>query len=134
MPTIERFEDLEAWRVAREVARDVYRLSRQEHFARDFGLRNQICRSAVSVMSNIAEGFERDGKREFVNFLSIAKGSSGELRSQLYIALDQRYISKEQFEGVCDKTLQNCRLISGLIKYLNNSEVQGQKFRFASKT
>jgi four helix bundle protein len=85
-------------------------------------------------MSNIAEGFERDGKREFVNFLSIAKGSSGELRSQLYVAKDQNYITEQEFLSVYDKTIQNCRLISGLIKYLNQSEVAGHKFRLASRT
>jgi four helix bundle protein len=80
MPTIERFEDLEAWKIAREVTNDVYRLSGREPFSKDFGLRNQICRAAVSVMSNIAEGFERDGRKEFINFLSMAKGSAGEIR------------------------------------------------------
>jgi|SRR5437773_3068550 len=134
MPTIERFEDLEAWRVARDVAREVYLFSKREPFSRDFCLRDQICRSAVSVMSNIAEGFERDGRREFVNFLSIAKGSAGEVRSQLYIALDQKYISEQEFTCTYDKTVQNCRLISGLIKYLNQTEVQGHKFKLASKT
>lgn len=73
MPRIRRFEDLEAWKLARLIARDVYRLTRKRDFARDFGLRDQICRSAVSIMANIAEGFERDGDKEFQNFLSIAK-------------------------------------------------------------
>lgn len=134
MPTLQRFEDLDAWKVAREVTNEVYRLSKKGGFARDFGLRDQICRCAVSVMSNIAEGFERDGRREFVNFLSIAKGSAGELQSHLYIALDQKYVTEEEFRLVYDKSLQNCRLISGLIKYLNQSEVPGHKFRSATKT
>jgi len=85
-------------------------------------------------MSNIAEGLERDGKREFVNFLSLAKGSAGELRSQMYIALDQNYITQEEFSGIYDKIVQNCRLISGLMKYLNQSNVGGQKFKSVSKT
>lgn len=134
MPTIERFEDLDAWKIAREISNEVYRLSKTGPLSRDFGLRDQICRSAVSVMANIAEGFERDGRREFINFLSMAKGSAGELRSHLYIAFDQEYISEEEFHRVYDKSVQNCRLISGLIKYLNQSEVQGQKFRMATKT
>ena len=134
MATIERFEDLEAWKIARDITNEVYRISSREPFSRDFGLRNQICRAAVSVMSNIAEGFERDGRKEFINFLSIAKGSSGELRSQLYIALDQNYISEQEFSRVYDKTSQNCRLISGLMKYLNQSNVTGQKFKLVAKT
>jgi len=134
MATIERFEDLEAWKIARDITNEVYRISSREPFSRDFGLRNQICRAAVSVMSNIAEGFERDGRKEFINFLSIAKGSSGELRSQLYIALDQNYISEQEFSSVYDKTIQNCRLISGLMKYLNQSNVTGQKFKLVAKT
>ncbi len=89
MSKIYRFEDLEAWKIARELTKEVYRTSKNDLFIRDYGLPDQICRASVSVMSNIAEGFERDGNKEFVNFLSIAKGSSGEVRSQLYVALDQ---------------------------------------------
>jgi four helix bundle protein len=129
MATIERFEDLEAWKLSREVVNDVYRLSRIDDFAKDFGLRDQIRRSAVSIMSNIAEGFERDGKKEFVNFLSIAKGSAGEVRAQLYIARDQTYISAGEFDALCGKLLQLGRLISGLMRYLNASTMEGQKFR-----
>jgi four helix bundle protein len=93
MPRIRRFEDLEAWKIARATVQDIYTVSRKGAFSRDFGLRDQICRSAVSVMANIAEGFERDGDREFVNYLSIAKGSAGETRSLLYVAMDQGYIT-----------------------------------------
>ena len=84
MSTIQKFEDLEAWKIAREVTRDIYKLSSKGEFIKDFGLRDQIRRSAVSIMSNIAEGFERDGDKEFVQFLSIAKGSAGEGRSHIY--------------------------------------------------
>ena len=104
MATIERFEDLEAWKIAREVTKEIYRVSKNDLFIRDFGLRDQICRASVSIMSNIAEGFERDGNKEFVNFLSIAKGSSGEVRSQLYVALDQNYISENEFNFIYGKT------------------------------
>ena len=94
MARVNRFEDLEAWKIAREIVRAVYGVSQNERFARDYGLKDQIRRSSVSIMSNIAEGFERDGDREFANFLSIAKGSAGETRSLLYVALDQNYISE----------------------------------------
>ena len=128
MSRIQKFEDLEAWKIAREVARDIYRLSMAESFGRDFGLRNQIQRAAVSVMSNIAEGFERDGDKEFVQFLSIAKGSLGEIRSQLYVALDQNYVSPDDFRLISDKVIENSRVISGLIGYLRQSELKGRKF------
>ena len=98
MPSIEKFEDIESWKRAREVTKKIYHLSSAGEFSRDFGLKDQIRRSSVSVMSNIAEGFERDGNREFLNFLSIAKGSCGEARSQLYVALDQDFISPADFE------------------------------------
>ncbi len=83
MAAIKKFEDLEAWKIARELTKQIYRVSGNASFAKDFGLKNQICRASVSIMSNVAEGFERDGDKEFVNFLSIAKGSAGEVRSQL---------------------------------------------------
>ena len=128
MSKIYRFEDLEAWKIARELTKEVYRTSKNELFARDYGLRDQICRASVSVMSNIAEGFERDGNKEFVNFLSIAKGSSGKVRSQLYVARDQQYISEGEFNLIYNKATENSRVISGLIKYLKQSELRGRKF------
>src|SRR5438067_13123768 len=129
MGTIRRFEDLEAWKLAREVTKDVYRMTKNEPFVRDFGLKDQICRSSVSIMSNVAEGFERDGNKEFVNFLSIAKGSAGEVRSHLYVALDQNYITEEQFRFAYDRTENNGRVIAGLMNYLKSSDVRGLKFR-----
>ena len=129
MSKIQRFEDLEAWRIAREITKEVYRITKNDPFSRDFGLTNQICRACVSVMSNIAEGFERDGDKEFINFLSIAKGSIGEVRSQLYVALDQGYISDKEFISLYEKAIENRRIISGLINYLKQSELKGRKFR-----
>jgi four helix bundle protein len=129
MVAIKRFEDLEAWRIARELARYIYRLTKNDRYSTDFGLRNQICRSAVSVMSNVAEGFERDGDKEFVNFLSIAKGSAGETRSLLYVALDQGYISESEFNLASARANENSRVISGLSNYLRQSERKGRKFK-----
>ena len=129
MATIEKFEDLEAWKISREVAKDIYRISKTDKFCRDFGLCNQIQRAAVSVVSNIAEGFERDGNKEFINFLSIAKDSLGEVRAQLYVALDQDYIAENEFNLICGKVVQNGRVIAGLINYLKQSEIKGNKFR-----
>ena len=89
---VKDFEDLEIWKEARRLTCEIYNLSKTPKFSKDFGLRDQIQRAAVSIMSNIAEGFERGGNQEFVQFLYVAKGSCGELRSQLYVALDQAYI------------------------------------------
>lgn len=94
---IEEFEDLTAWQKARELTREVYRVSRQERFSKDYGLGRQIQRAAVSIMSNIAEGFERGNPREFHQFLSVAKGSCAEVRAKLYVALDAGYLDEEQF-------------------------------------
>src|SRR5229473_8394597 len=97
MPTFQSFEEIEAWQKARELTREVYAVSDEGPFARDFGLRDQMRRASVSILSNIAEGFERSGTGEFVQFLSAAKGSAGEVRAQLYVALDQGYIEAEKF-------------------------------------
>ncbi len=98
MATIERFEDIEAWKKARELTKVVYQLTSIGEFARDYGLRDQMRRAAVSILSNIAEGFERDGTREFQQFLAVAKGSAGEVRAQLYVALDAGFLTQEDFE------------------------------------
>lgn len=129
MAKIQRFEDLEAWKMARVVTREIHRISKNELFCRDYGLRDQICRASVSIMSNIAEGFERDGDKEFINFLSVAKRSAGEVRSQLYVALDQGYISQNEFNLVFDKVSENSRILSGLINYLKQSNLKGRKFK-----
>lgn len=93
MANIERFEDVVAWQKGRELVRVIYRLTKLTEFSKDFALRDQIRRAAISITSNIAEGFERGGTREFIQFLGHAKGSCGELRSQLYIALDETYLT-----------------------------------------
>lgn len=129
MATIERFEDIQAWKRAREVTRKIYELSSGGEFGRDFSLKDQMRRSSVSIMSNIAEGFERDGNREFVNFLSIAKGSCGEARSQLYVALDQNYITPVEFDWTYNHISETGRMIGGLMSYLNQSDMKGRKFR-----
>ncbi|PYS97926.1 MAG: four helix bundle protein [Acidobacteria bacterium] len=129
MATIYRFEDLDAWKIARELTRDVYRITQADGFSRDFALKNQIRKASVSVMSNIAEGFERDGNREFCNFLSIGKGSAGEVRSQLYVALDQEYVSRVEFDHIYSKAQESGRVIAGLSNYLKQSGYSGNKFR-----
>jgi four helix bundle protein len=95
MASIEKFEDIEAWQKARELTREIYRVTNQGAFAKDFGLRDQIRRASVSIMSNIAEGFGRGGNREFIQFLSMAKGSVSEVQAQLYVAVDVGYITKD---------------------------------------
>ena len=129
MATFQRFEEIEAWKKARELTKDVYKITHNSKFAKDYGLRDQICRASVSVMSNIAEGFERDGTREFVQFLSIAKGSIGEIKSQLYVALDQEYIQKVEFERIFNKAEETGRMIGGLMQYLKKVNLKGIKYR-----
>ena len=111
---IRRFEDLIAWQKARALTKTVYLLTATESFSRDFGLRDQIQRAAVSIMSNIAEGFERAGKAEFHQFLVIAKGSCAEVRSQLYVALDTGYLNNDQFEKARSQAEEVGRIIGGL--------------------
>lgn len=123
-----KIEDMECWKKARELTKVVYEISSASKFSHDYGLRDQIRRAAVSIISNIAEGFERDGNKEFIRFLALAKGSCGEVRAQLYVAFDQQYISKEQFELIAERAIEVRRMISGLIKYLRQSELHGRKF------
>ena len=130
MASIERFEDIEAWRHARRATNLVYELTTTEPFCKDFALVNQIRRASISVMSNIAEGFERGGNREFIQFLAIAKGSSGEVRSQLYIALDRGYIERPTFENVAAALVETSKTISGFMKYLQGTSEKGNKFKW----
>ncbi len=129
MAKIEKFEDIEAWKLARETVKLIYEISSSGNFSRDFSLVNQIRRAAISILSNIAEGFERNGDKEFLQFLAIAKGSCGEVRAQLYIALDQKYIDETQFVLIANKLIEISRTISGLMKYLQQSEFKGSKFK-----
>ena len=123
------FEELPVWQKARDLVKYVYDLTKKENFFRDFTLIDQIRRSSTSIMYNISEGFERGSNTEFIQFLFISKGSAGETRSQFYVAFDQNYITKDEF----DKGVYLCKDISGqlngLIDYLKGSRLKGQKFK-----
>jgi len=122
MGIVERFEDLIAWQKARELTKQIYLLTKKEKFSRDFGLRDQIQRASVSIMSNLAEGFERGGRAEFHQFIVIAKASCAEVRSQLYVALDVGHISRKEFEQVHALATEVSRILGGL-----RSSIQQQR-------
>lgn len=119
---IERFEDIKAWQEARRLANIVYGFTKRPGFSKDFGLRDQMQRAAVSVMANIAEGFERKSRKEFRNFLSMAMASCSEVRSHLYVALDQKYIEQADFDLAYATCEQASKLIFGFMKYLETCE------------
>jgi four helix bundle protein len=125
---IERFEDLDCWKNARSLVNQIYSLSRKGDFSKDFGLKDQIKRASVSVLSNIAEGFERGSNNEFIQFLYIAKGSVGEVLSQLYVAMDQGYVMEKEFVKVHGLARETSKMIGGLIEYLKNSRMKGPKY------
>ena len=125
---VKNFEDLNVWKQARQLTQEIYRLTKTEKFLKDFGLRDQIRRAAIPVMSNIAEGFERGGNQEFVQFLYVAKASCGELRSQLYITLDQGYATANDIEKLLQLFRRLSGMISNLITYLRESDMKGEKF------
>ena len=118
MATAKQFEDLGVWQDARILVKEIYTASKHRAFYRDFGLRDQIRRAATSTMSNIAEGFERGTRKEFIQFLSIAKGSNGEVRSQLYVALDQEYLTEKAFNALRDSATSLSRRLAQFIRYL----------------
>ncbi len=118
MAKIERFEDIKAWQKARELVNEIYSVTNDGRFAKDFGLREQIRRAAVSIMLNIAEGFARKTNREFSQFLVIAHGSAAEVQSALYVALDQNYITQQQFEKLYKMTDETSKMIMGFSSYL----------------
>src|SRR3989304_1217429 len=124
---IERFEDLQAWKEARALVSQIYRAIRTaESLKRDYRFRDQIAAAAVSVMSNVAEGFSRRSDREFTQYLFIAKGSCAEVQSLLYVALDQEYISQTDFEALYEQAEKAAKLISGLITYLLAADKRGK--------
>ncbi len=129
MATILRFEDLQIWQSARDLSKEIFSITNLEPFVRDFRFRDQIRAAAGSVMDNIAEGFEESGQFEFVNFLGIAKGSAGKVRSQLYRAYDQEYISNHELENLGNRYEPLGVQIAAFIKYLNKSEVRGLKYK-----
>lgn len=121
MARIERFEDIEAWREARVLVRSIYSLTRNPPLAADSNLRDQLQRAAVSIMANIAEGFERGSNRQFIQYLLQARGSAGEVRSLLYLAHDLGLIGEEEFAGAMEQATLVARLLSGFVRYLRKS-------------
>ena len=129
MSSVKSFEDLFVWQKSRELVKLIYNYARQPAFSRDYGLVDQICRAAVSVMSNIAEGFERGGKDEILYFLYIAKASCGEVRAQLYVAFDQKYITGEELTTGIELAKYISSLISNFIESLKVSKFKGLRFK-----
>jgi len=129
MAKVEMFEDLEIWQLAREICNDIYELIESTSLGKNFALRDQMDRASGSIMDNIAEGFERNGNKEFIHFLSIAKSSCGELRSQLYRCFDRKHINQKVFDDQKQKVLLESRKISSFMSYLAKSEYKGSKYK-----
>ncbi len=127
MGRIERFEDIEAWKKARVLVRDIYNICNIEQYKKDYNLVDQTRRAALSIMANIAEGFARRTKREFINFLGIAHGSSAELQSHLYIALDQKHITRANFNSLYKNVEEVSKMIQGFINYLKTLKLTNSK-------
>ncbi len=123
---ITRFEDIESWQMARELTRLVYNVVKGQKFSKDFGLKDQICRASVSVMSNIAEGFNSGSRAEFARFLAYAQRSCSEIQSQLYVALDQNYITKKTFDEIYMLANNASSKIGAFIKYLKQQKTKNQ--------
>jgi four helix bundle protein len=121
---IERFEDIEAWQLARELTRKVYRLTKKPLFEKGHGLKRQIQEAAGSAMHNVAEGFDAESNTEFIRFLRYAKRSCTEVQSELYVALDEQYISATEFEDVYEQARRTRAAIHGFIKYLKNYQAR----------
>ena len=121
MPAAEKFEDLRVWQTARQIVSSIYRLSSVDGFSKDYALRDQIRRAAISIPSNISEGFARRSNREFVQFLFIAKGSAAEVENQLYLALDQSYITQEEFNSIYEGLELLSKQLSKFITYLKKA-------------
>lgn len=129
MATIKNFEDLEIWQLSRSLCYDIFNIIDNSSLKQDYKLKEQINGASGSIMDNIAEGFERNGNKEFGQFLSIAKASCGETRSQLYRVFDRNYINKDNFNMLKDKTLKLSNKIGAFMKYLKNSDYKGSKYK-----
>lgn len=129
MATIQKFEDLKVWQKAKVLSDQIYPLTFQKPISEDFRYKDQVRGSLGSIMDNIAEGFERGSKLEFINSLTTAKGEVGELKSQLYRGLDNKYFTKKQFEDFYNLADEITKMITSLISYLNKSKIKGQKFK-----
>ncbi|MBN2654235.1 MAG: four helix bundle protein [Nitrospirae bacterium] len=128
------FEELDVWQKSLQLVKEVYRLSSSDKFIKDYSLADKISRAAVSVMSNIAEGFERGSNTEFIQFLYISKGSCGEVRSQIYIARELGYLPDKDFQSCAAMCREVSAQLSGFISYLKGSNLKGEKFRTAYKS
>jgi len=131
---VKNFEDLEIWKDARMLIRIIYRITREPKFSKDFALRDQIQRAGVSIMSNIAEGFERGGNQELIHFLYIAKASCGEVRSQLYVAVDQSYLTQKDCDELTISFKRLSIMINNLIDYLKRSGIKGTKYESSTRS
>ena len=131
---IKYFEDLEIWKEARRLTKEIYRVTSGPKFSKDFSLRDQLRSAVVSIVSNVAEGFERGGNQEFCQFLYIAKGSCGEVRSQLYVAVDQGYISADESEELLNSLKRLSSMIGSLINYLKRSGMKGAKYKSSNRS
>ncbi|RNL90787.1 four helix bundle protein [Sinomicrobium pectinilyticum] len=130
MASIKRFEDLEVWQLARGICKDIWNLIESTPLKNDYKLREQMNGSSGSIMDNIAEGYERDGNKEFIHFLSISKASCGELHSQLYRCLDRNHINSETFERTYDKLVLTSKKIKYFMTYLQKSNRKGSKYNY----
>jgi four helix bundle protein len=129
MATIKKFEELEIWQMARIFSREIYKITKYPEFSRDFKLIEQITGSSGSIMDNIAEGFGRGGNKEFSNFLTISAGSANESQSQLYRALDQKYIEENEFANLYSQANEIIHKTGKLIQYIKGSDYRGIKFK-----
>lgn len=128
MATIKTFEEIEAWKLARTLSKEIFGLTNVGTFSKDYALRNQINRASGSIMDNIAEGFERGGTKEFIQFLAIAKGSAGEVKSQLYRAFDRDHVTNVQHKLLLEMTDHISKMINTFMIYLRESDIKGMKF------
>ncbi len=131
MAKIDRFEDLDVWQKARQLAHAIHLKTCEGSFSKDFSLRDQINRSSGSIIDNIAEGFEREGRREFIQFLSYSKASAAEVRSQLYRAKDRNHINENEFKDLLTQTEAIGKMLGGFMNHLKKSDIKGLKFKIS---